>query len=72
MLTKFLSVQGLSSSSTTTTAIRNSLQEVAPRIISGEVKYLEDIAEGLENAPKTFPVDDAGAAIPASRIVKLV
>jgi NADPH-dependent curcumin reductase CurA len=30
------------------------LQEVAPKVISGEIKVVEDIAEGLENAPEAF------------------
>ncbi|MEM9551271.1 MAG: NADP-dependent oxidoreductase [Pseudomonadota bacterium] len=30
------------------------LGEVAPKVLSGEIKYLEDIAEGLENAPNAF------------------
>ena len=30
------------------------LSEIGPKIASGEVAYLEDIAEGLENAPAAF------------------
>lgn len=30
------------------------LGEVAPKVISGDIKVVEDIAEGLENAPKAF------------------
>lgn len=30
------------------------LAEVAPLVMSGEIAYAEDIAEGLENAPKAF------------------
>ncbi|MCA0872328.1 NADP-dependent oxidoreductase [Seohaeicola saemankumensis] len=30
------------------------LSEVAPKVVSGEVAYVEDIAEGLENAPAAF------------------
>ncbi|OED49783.1 NADP-dependent oxidoreductase [Rhodobacteraceae bacterium (ex Bugula neritina AB1)] len=30
------------------------LREAGPMVASGSIKYLEDIAEGLENAPKTF------------------
>jgi len=30
------------------------LADVAPKVMSGEIAYLEDIAEGLENAPQTF------------------
>ena len=29
-------------------------KEVAPLVASGEIAYLEDVAEGLENAPATF------------------
>ena len=30
------------------------LAEVAPKVLSGEIKVVEDIAEGLENAPEAF------------------
>lgn len=30
------------------------IQEVAPLVMSGKVKFKEDVAEGLENAPETF------------------
>jgi NADPH-dependent curcumin reductase CurA len=30
------------------------LAEVAPKVLSGEIRYVEDIAEGLENAPAAF------------------
>ena len=30
------------------------LKEVAPKVASGEIKYVEDVAEGLENAPSAF------------------
>lgn len=30
------------------------LAEVAPKVINGDIKLLEDIAEGLENAPEAF------------------
>ncbi|WP_137702750.1 NADP-dependent oxidoreductase [Marimonas lutisalis] len=30
------------------------LGEVAPLVASGDIAYLEDIAEGIENAPRTF------------------
>lgn len=30
------------------------LAEIGPKIASGEIAYVEDIAEGLENAPTTF------------------
>ena len=53
ILVKFLSVNGF--------IIANHfdrypefLKQVAPKVMSGEIAYLEDIAEGLENAPETF------------------
>ncbi|OWU86286.1 NADP-dependent oxidoreductase [Oceanicola sp. 22II-s10i] len=30
------------------------IKEVAPKVKSGEIAYVEDVAEGLENAPKAF------------------
>jgi NADPH-dependent curcumin reductase len=30
------------------------LKEVSPKVAAGEIAYLEDIAEGLENAPEAF------------------
>ena len=30
------------------------LEEVAPLVANGTIKYTEDVAEGLENAPETF------------------
>lgn len=30
------------------------LAEIGPKVASGEIRYLEDIAEGLENAPAAF------------------
>ncbi|OBY27918.1 NADP-dependent oxidoreductase [Leisingera sp. JC1] len=70
VLTKFLSVNGF--------IIFNHydrypafLQEAAPKIASGEIKYLEDIAEGLENAPKTFLSMMQGGNT-GKQIVKLV
>jgi NADPH-dependent curcumin reductase CurA len=30
------------------------LKDVAPRVAGGEINYLEDVAEGLENAPEAF------------------
>ncbi|NDW45299.1 NADP-dependent oxidoreductase [Ruegeria sp. PrR005] len=53
ILVKFLSVNGF--------IISNHfdrypafLAEVAPKLASGEIRYLEDVAEGLENAPAAF------------------
>ncbi|WP_425071953.1 NADP-dependent oxidoreductase [Sagittula sp. S175] len=33
---------------------RDFLTEVAPKVASGEITYLEDVTEGLENAPEAF------------------
>ena len=30
------------------------LAEVGPKVAGGQIAYLEDIAEGLENAPQAF------------------
>lgn len=30
------------------------LAEIAPKVLSGEIAYVEDVAEGLENAPAAF------------------
>jgi len=30
------------------------LAEIAPKVASGDIRYIEDIAEGLENAPEAF------------------
>ena len=53
ILTKFLRVEGF--------IIFNHwdeypafLKEAGPKVASGEIKYVEDIAEGLENAPQAF------------------
>lgn len=70
VLTKFLSVNGF--------IIFNHydrypafLAEVAPLVASGQIKYLEDIAEGLENAPKAFLSMMQGGNT-GKQIVKLV
>ncbi|WP_435659815.1 NADP-dependent oxidoreductase [Leisingera caerulea] len=70
VLTKFLSVNGF--------IIFNHydrygdfLGEVGPGIASGDIKYLEDIAEGLENAPRTFLSMMQGGNT-GKQIVKLV
>jgi NADPH-dependent curcumin reductase CurA len=47
------------------------LTEVAPKVMTGEVKFLEDIAEGLENAPKAFMGMLSGGNT-GKQIVKLV
>jgi NADPH-dependent curcumin reductase CurA len=30
------------------------MKEIAPKVASGDIKVVEDIAEGLENAPAAF------------------
>jgi len=30
------------------------LSEIGPRVTSGEIKYREDLVDGLENAPEAF------------------
>ncbi|MDU8928129.1 NADP-dependent oxidoreductase [Alisedimentitalea sp. MJ-SS2] len=47
------------------------LQEVVPMISSGQVAYLEDIAEGIENAPRTFMGLLEGKNV-GKQIVKLI
>ena len=47
------------------------LGEVAPKVASGEIKMVEDIAEGLENAPKAFMGLLQGKNV-GKQIVKLV
>ncbi len=47
------------------------LAEVAPKVASGEIRYLEDIAEGLENAPATFIGMLEGRNV-GKQIVKLI
>ena len=46
------------------------LKDVAPRVASGDLKYLEDVAEGLENAPKAFIAMLKGGNV-GKQIVKL-
>ncbi len=47
------------------------LSQVAPKVASGEIRFLEDIAEGLENAPATFiAMLDGGNT--GKQIVKLI
>ncbi|GAA6200259.1 NADP-dependent oxidoreductase [Aquicoccus sp. SU-CL01552] len=53
ILVKFLSVNGFIISNHYD-RYPQFLKEVAPKVMSGEIAYLEDIAEGLENAPATF------------------
>ena len=30
------------------------LKEVGPKVAAGEIAYVEDVAEGVENAPEAF------------------
>jgi NADPH-dependent curcumin reductase CurA len=53
ILVKFLSVNGFIISNHWD-RLPAFLGEVAPKVMSGEIKYVEDIAEGLENAPEAF------------------
>lgn len=47
------------------------LKEIGPKVASGEIAYLEDIAEGLENAPATF-IAMLGGGNMGKQIVKLI
>lgn len=53
ILVKFLSVDGFIISNHFD-RFPEFLKEVAPLVAKGEIKFLEDVAEGLENAPETF------------------
>lgn len=53
ILVKFLSVNGFIISNHFD-QYPTFIAEIGPKIASGEIAYLEDIAEGLENAPATF------------------
>lgn len=53
ILVNFLSVQGFIISNHWD-RYPTFLAEVAPKVIAGDIKVLEDIAEGLENAPEAF------------------
>jgi len=53
ILVKFLSVNGFIISNHWN-RFPTFLAEIAPKVASGEIKYVEDVAEGLENAPATF------------------
>ena len=70
ILVKFLSVNGF--------IIANHydrygefLAEIGPRVGKGEIAYLEDIAEGLENAPAAF-ISMLGGGNTGKQIVKLI
>ena len=53
ILVNFLSVQGFIISNHWD-RYPTFLAEVAPKVIKGDIKVIEDIAEGLENAPEAF------------------
>ncbi|MBE1284929.1 MAG: zinc-binding dehydrogenase [Rhodobacteraceae bacterium] len=53
VLVKFLSVNGFIISNHFD-RYPDFLKEVGPKVASGEIRFLEDIAEGLENAPAAF------------------
>ncbi|MEP3632591.1 MAG: NADP-dependent oxidoreductase [Shimia thalassica] len=53
ILVKFLSVNGFIISNHYD-QYPEFLNEVAPQVVSGDIKFVEDIAEGLENAPSAF------------------
>jgi len=53
ILVKFLSVNGFIISNHWD-RLPTFLQEVGPKVANGEIKVVEDIAEGLENAPAAF------------------
>ena len=53
VLVKFLSVNGFIISNHWD-SLPKFLGDVAPKVASGEIKFVEDIAEGLENAPSAF------------------
>jgi hypothetical protein len=53
ILVKFLSVNGFIISNHFD-RLPEFINEVAPKIASGEIAYVEDVAEGLENAPEAF------------------
>ncbi|MEY8839147.1 NADP-dependent oxidoreductase, partial [Cribrihabitans sp. XS_ASV171] len=53
ILVKFLSVNGFIISNHFD-RYPEFLSEIGPRVANGDIKYLEDVAEGLENAPAAF------------------
>ena len=70
ILVKFLSVNGFIISNHFD-RYPEFLKEVAPMVAKGEVRFLEDIAEGLENAPAAFMSMLTGGNT-GKQIVKLV
>ena len=47
------------------------IAQMAPKVASGEIAYVEDIAEGLENAPAAFMAMLKGGNM-GKQIVKLI
>ncbi|WP_164659816.1 NADP-dependent oxidoreductase [Tropicibacter sp. Alg240-R139] len=47
------------------------LSEVAPKIARGDIRYVEDIAEGLENAPQAF-MSMLGGGNKGKQVVKVI
>lgn len=47
------------------------LSEVAPKVASGDIRYVEDIAEGLENAPAAFMAMLKGGNV-GKQVVRLI
>ncbi|TDE41151.1 NADP-dependent oxidoreductase [Antarcticimicrobium sediminis] len=70
ILVKFLSVNGFIISNHFD-RFPQFLKEIGPKVASGEIAYLEDIAEGLENAPATF-IAMLGGGNMGKQIVKLI
>ncbi len=70
ILVKFLSVQGFIISNHWDN-MPKFLGDVGPKVASGEVKFVEDIAEGLENAPEAFMGLLQGRNV-GKQIVKLI
>lgn len=70
ILVKFLNVNGFIISNHFD-QLPQFLTEIAPKVASGELKYLEDMAEGLENAPAAFASMLTGGNT-GKQIVKLI
>ena len=70
ILVKFLSVNGFIISNHFD-RLAEFLSEVAPKVASGEVKFVEDVAVGLENAPAAFMSMLKGGNV-GKQLVKLV
>ncbi|MCB1343541.1 MAG: NADP-dependent oxidoreductase [Pseudooceanicola sp.] len=70
ILVKFLSVQGFIISNHFN-RFPEFIAQMAPKVASGEIAYVEDIAEGLENAPAAFMAMLKGGNM-GKQIVKLI